>query len=191
MTKPLHAGNAAKNGIIAASLAQKGFTADDEIFEGPKGLFDVFTNKTDIDLSKVISALGNPFAIIDPGTNIKPYPCCAFGHAAIDAIFNVINRHHLSEEDIDKVECGVNYRTREVMRYTEPRISLEGKFSLEYCVAVAITDKTVGLDQFKDERVNSSRVKDMLKRLRFMSTRNFKPSNPSRTDCRSYGAHKE
>lgn len=166
MTKPLHAGNAAKNGIVAASLAQKGFTSNDQAFEGSKGMLDVFSNKTDVDLGSVIAALGNPFDIIHPGTNIKPYPCCAFGHAAIDAMFNLIRRHHLSEENIDKVECGVHYRTREVMRYTDPRVSLEGKFSLEYCLAIAIIDNKIGLGQFENEKMNNDRVKEILKRIR-------------------------
>jgi 2-methylcitrate dehydratase PrpD len=166
MTKPLHAGNAAKNGIIAASLAQKGFTADDDVFEGPNGLFDVFTNKTDVDLGNVIASLGNPLDIIEPGTNIKAYPCCAFGREAIDAILSMIKREHLLENNIDCVECGVHYRTRQVMRYSEPQTSLEGKFSLEYCVAVAIMDKTVGLDQFTDEKVNSSSIKELIKKIK-------------------------
>jgi 2-methylcitrate dehydratase PrpD len=166
MTKPLHAGNAAKNGIIAASLAQKGFTSNDQIFEGSKGLFDIFSNKTDADLANVIAALGNPFDIIHPGTNIKLYPCCAFGHAAIDAMFNLIKRHHLSDENIDKVECGVHYRTREVMCYTQPKTSLEGKFSLEYCLAIAIIDNKIGLGQFENKKMNDDRVKETLKRIR-------------------------
>jgi 2-methylcitrate dehydratase PrpD len=166
MTKPLHAGNSAKNGIIAASLAQKGFTANNNVFEGPKGAFDILSDKKVLNLDIIVAGLGNPFDIVNPGTSMKPYPSCAHGHAAIDALLSLIKRHNLSEESVDIVECGVNYRVPELMFYTKPKTGFEGKFSLEYCLAIAILDKKVGLDQFADERINEDHLQNMLNRIK-------------------------
>lgn len=165
MTKPLHAGNAAKNGIIAASLAKKGFTANNHILDDSMGIFELFSSKKNIDLNRIITTLGNPFEIVNSGTVIKPYPCCAGGHAAIDALLDLVERHNLSEETIRKVECGVNYRIPNTMIYHKPTTALEGKFSLEYCLAIAIIDKEVGLEQFTDEKVNDYRIQEMLNKI--------------------------
>jgi 2-methylcitrate dehydratase PrpD len=165
MTKPLHAGNSAKNGVIAASLAKRGFTASPEILEGPMGVLDLFSPGKNVDPSKIAALLGNPFAILSPGTFIKPYPCCGGGHGSVDAMLQLIRSHGLSRENVEKIECGVFYRIPTAMIYHRPKSGLEGKFSLEYCLAAALVDGKVGLDQFTDERVNDPSLQEMLRKV--------------------------
>lgn len=166
MTKPLHAGNAARNGVMAAFLAQKGFSADKNVLDGKMGFYDLFASNKNVNVNSFNTDLGNPFEIVHPGTVIKPYPCCGGGHAAVDAILDLIKIYNLSEEKINKVECGVHYRLPQTMIYQKPKTGLEGKFSLEYCLAVAIIDKKVGLEQFSDQKVNDNKIQEILNKIK-------------------------
>ncbi len=164
MTKLLQVGNAARNGVVAASLASKGFTADEAILEARGGFLEIFSpDKTQWE--KVLDSLGNPFDIVDPGTVYKPYPCCAGGHPAIDAVLDLASRNRFAADDVEKVECGVHRRTTEAMFYHRPRTGLEGKFSLPYCISAAILDGKVGLEQFSDSRVEDRNVQELLPRV--------------------------
>ncbi len=164
MTKLLQVGNAARNGVLAASLAGRGFTADEAILEAPGGFLEIFSpNKAEWE--KVLDSLGNPFDIVDPGTVCKPYPCCAGGHPAIDAVLDLAKRHRFTARDVQKVECGVHRRTTEAMFHSRPRTGLEGKFSLPYCIAAAILDGKVGLGQFSDSKVGDHIVQDFMPRV--------------------------
>jgi 2-methylcitrate dehydratase PrpD len=164
MTKLLQVGNAARNGVGASSLARKGFTADGAILEAPGGVLEIFSPQK-AEWGKVLDSLGNPFDIVDPGTGLKPYPCCAGGHPAIDAVLDLAGRHRFSADDVEKVECGVHRRTTEAMFHHRPRTGLEGKFSLPYCIWAAILDGKVGLEQFGDSKVEDPKVQELLPRV--------------------------
>lgn len=87
MTKPFHAGNGARSGVVAAMLAKKGFTADKKILEAPMGFLNLFAGKGNRgNKEDIVSQLGNPFKIYSPGAYIKQYPSCAGTHSSIDAI---------------------------------------------------------------------------------------------------------
>jgi len=76
MTKPLHAGWAARSGVVAAQLAARGFTAGAEALVGPSGFLRAMSGGAGPDLVP-LHALGEPFEIVSPGVGVKFYPCCA------------------------------------------------------------------------------------------------------------------
>lgn len=169
MTKPFHAGNAARGGVMAAMLAQRGFTADREILENPFGFFNLFCGKGKYRLDN-IEKLGHPFDIISPGVSIKKYPCCGGTHSSIDAILYLIDQHGINSEMVDNVECTVHPIIPEVLIHSRPKTALEGKFSMEFCLAIALIDKKVGLKQFTDEKVLNLKTQDLLKRIKMRVT---------------------
>ncbi|GAH84980.1 unnamed protein product, partial [marine sediment metagenome] len=133
MTKPLHAGKAAANGIQAALLAQAGFTADDSIIEAPLGFAKVFGHDRKVDWAKASEGLGETFLITSPaGLSIKPYPSCGFTHCAIDAALQIKEEHEVNAADIAEVEMGVSPFDKQILSHHCPKTGLEGKFSLEY-----------------------------------------------------------
>src|SRR5438093_13750020 len=67
MTKPLHVGRAAQNGVIAAELAAKGFTGGRDALDPPWGFFQVFSFGDGFDADRIIGKLGNPYTIVSPG----------------------------------------------------------------------------------------------------------------------------
>jgi 2-methylcitrate dehydratase PrpD len=169
MTKPLHAGMAAANGIQAALLAEAGFTADDNIIEAPMGFVKVFGHSGEVDWAKVSENLGKSFLITSAeGLSIKPYPCCGFTHCAIDAALYIRNEQKVSTLDIAAVELGVSPFDEQILIHHRPRTGLEGKFSLEYCVARALFSGEVRLQHLTDEAMTEPQVKSLIEKMKWV-----------------------
>ncbi len=162
MTKPLHAGMAAMNGVIAAQLASRGFTSNPDSLFGENGFAQAFSADKER-REQLKDSLGNPYEIITPGLSFKPYPCCRGPQGAIDAALEVRakameEKGKIDHKEIEKIECRVPEWLRGVVVYHQPQTGLEGKFSLEFCVSAAILDGKVGVGQFTDERVRAQDI---------------------------------
>jgi len=140
MTKAIHVGNAAKNGIMAALLAKEGFTAAKNALEGDAGFPLTFYGKDIGGVSKIVENLGAPFALISPGLNVKKYPSCYSTHRPVDAIRHLIELYHIKPEEVEAVSCQSNPIVQKTLRYRDPGTALEGKFSMQFAMAVALTD---------------------------------------------------
>lgn len=163
MTKPLHAGVAAQNGVMSVLLARKGFTSDANILEAPLGYAHVYSPKGDP--TRMAKALGNPFDIVSNGLSFKPYPSCRFTHHLIDAVLHLVNQHDIAAGDVAAVDCRISPVVTQVLIHHHPKTALEGKFSLEYCVARALLDKDVCLAHFTNEKVSAKEIQRMLPRI--------------------------
>lgn len=168
MTKPLHAGAAAMNGVMAAQLAYRGFTANPDALYGENGFARAFTS----DLEKaeeLLKTLGDPYELLDPGLSFKPYPCCRGPQGAIDAALKAREEWKklgdIDPSDVEKVECRVPSWLRSVLVYHQPKTGTEGKFSLEYCVVAGLLEGKVGVGQFRDEVVTSQAVVELIDRF--------------------------
>ena len=169
MTKPLHAGKAAANGIQAALLAQAGFTANECIIEAPLGFAKVFGHSGKVDWAKASENLGKTFFITSAeGLSIKPYPSCGFTHCAIDAALYIKRECRVEADDIAEVELGVSRFDKQVLIHHSPRTGLEGKFSLEYCVARALLSGEVRLRHFTEGAVAESSIKSLMKKMKWV-----------------------
>jgi len=163
MTKPLHAGRAAENGVTAAELASRGFTSAINIIEARRGLFNAMAGGGDA--SKIAGRLGNPYFMVEPGISIKPYPSGSLSHPAQDVILDLVKKHDLRADMIDSVVVGTNSNVPNALIYPMPKTSLEGKFSIPFCMAIAIVERKASIAQFTDRKVRDSRVVDMMKRV--------------------------
>jgi 2-methylcitrate dehydratase PrpD len=165
MTKPLHAGWGARSGVVAATLASRGFTADDEALEAPDGWLNAASGGVDIDI-RPIERLGSPWEIISPGIGVKLYPCCYFTHLSIDAALQICPEVAPHLDQIEGVQVSVSPGTMMVLQKEPPQTGLEGKFSLEYVVTAALVDGEVTLATFADEAVARPGVRAILDRVR-------------------------
>src|SRR5215475_7614040 len=165
MTKPLHPGQAAMSGVTAAQLAQLGWTADANILEAPYGFCQLYAGANQYNLDDIVKRLGNPFELLATGVAIKQYPCCAFTHRALDGMLSLVQQHQLSAADVVGVECRVGRPTMEVLIHTRPQTGLEGKFSMQYCMAAALLDKRIGLLSFSDEKVRRPVAQQLFERV--------------------------
>ena len=161
MTKPFHAGHAARNGVWAAMLAREGLTASDSALDGPQGYLTAFGGG---DLGAALAGLGQRWRLLDSGIAVKPYPSCALTHSAIDALIDLRQRHRLEPEEISQVEIGVTRVVPTVLIHPRPVTALERKFSMEYCAAAALADGQVTLDSF-DEGPAAPAVEKLMPRV--------------------------
>ncbi len=163
-TKPLHAGHAARNGIEAAILAKKGFTADPDILEGPRGFFFVFGKEQSV-IKQMTENIGKPLAIAEHGVRIKPWPCCGGNHEALTVILHLIEQHDIKPEQVRSIEVATSWKPPGSLVRTNPQTGLEGKFSMQYNMAAAIIDRTVNLNTFTDEKLSRPIMQDMIKKV--------------------------
>jgi 2-methylcitrate dehydratase PrpD len=166
MAKAFHAGHAAKNGVESAILASLGFTASKDILENDLGFCNIFTEGRNYDLREIVEGLGAPFSILSPGVGIKPYPSCAATHSFLDGIFGLIHQYDIKAEDVDSVECGIFYRYPKMLIHSNPQTGLEGKFSLEFCIALALKERDVSLRQFTDLKVKELGIQQLVKKIK-------------------------
>ena len=167
MTKPLHAGNAARNGIIAASLAQQGFTGDKSIFDESGNFCYVLGSGVQFDLDRATKDLGQKFNICS-GLEIKPYPSCRATHAGIDAALQVKKKYALNPADIAEVEYHVSPFIPSAAFHHQPQTGLEGKFSLEFCAALSFLEGGVTLPQFTDQKLKDSAVQELISKTKIV-----------------------
>ena len=163
MTKPLHAGRAAENGVTAALLARDGFTAATNILEARRGFFNAMAGG--YDERKISGRLGAPYFMKEPGISIKPYPSGSLSHPAQDLILDLVRQHDLTAADIEHIEVGTNSNVPNALIYPMPTTALEGKFSIPFCMAIAVIERKAGIAQFQERKVRDKKVVELMKRV--------------------------
>jgi 2-methylcitrate dehydratase PrpD len=165
MTKPLHPGNAARSGIIAAKLAARGYTSDPEIIEGRQGFADNFGGPK-CNLPAVTKFLGELYYLAAEGTRIKPWPCCGGNHQTLTNLFAFLRRNPITAEQVVSIEhIGPHVPCTGALLRDEVYEGLEGKFSLRYNIAAAIIDGKVDHDTFTDARAERGDIRSFMERI--------------------------
>lgn len=141
MSKHLHAGRAAESGLIAAELAARGFTGPARILEGAKGFFAAAC--PDARPQRVLAEPDAPWQL--RLTSIKPWPSCRHTHPAVDAALEL---HANGAQDIVSGRVSTYRAALDLCDNSSPASEYEAKFSLQHCVAAALTDGELTLDSF-------------------------------------------
>jgi 2-methylcitrate dehydratase PrpD len=163
MSKPLHAGQAARNGVLAAQLASRGYSANPRLLEGPRGYFETFAGEGKFDLAP-LESLGTSYEI-DGGIRYKAYPCGGLTHTAIDAMLALRREEGVTATDVDQVRVGVTAGTASHIIYRIPENGLQGKFSMPYILARTLLDGRLVPDTFSDEAVREPAVLALVERI--------------------------
>ncbi len=164
MTKPLHVGRAAENGVTAALLAEQGYTADRNALDGPWGYFAVQGGGVSAD-KLAEQGFGAPWSIIDPGVSIKPYPCGVLTHPTIDLMLKLVTEHDIQPEDIEHVVVSAGSNILNPIRYPIAGNHLEAKFSLQAVLSMVALARKAGKVEFRDEFVQAEPMQAMQKRM--------------------------
>lgn len=164
MVKPLHAGRTGAKAFFAAQIAKRGYISNPAIMESSEGFAHV-TVKT-IDISDVKKAIEEGVsAFIDPGLSMKPWPCCRQNHSAINAVQNLKTKYSFTAADVEKVECLVQPVSFDCLKYTNPKTKLQGKFSIQYNVAVALIKGNITLEDFDGTDIEDPKVLELMKKI--------------------------
>jgi 2-methylcitrate dehydratase PrpD len=161
MSKHLHAGRAAANGVLAALLAERGFTGPSRILEGERGFFRA--TAPDAEPEKVTQGLGDsPLKI--HGVSLKPHASCRHTHSPIDCALEI--RRRIDGKSIDAVEVATYGATLALCDRPSPASPYEAKFSVQYCVAAALLRGDAGLGAFGDQALRDSSLRALTAKVR-------------------------
>jgi 2-methylcitrate dehydratase PrpD len=154
MCKPFHPGNAARNGLLAALLAQKDFTSSNQGIEAKRGFANVLSTK--FEPKDITENLGKSFEILI--NTYKPFACGIVIHPAIDGCVQLRNEHNLKADDIAGIELKAHPLVLELTGKKTPQTGLEGKFSVYHSSAVAIIHGAAGESEYSDAVVRDPAV---------------------------------
>ena len=163
MTKPLHVGRAAENGVTAALLVRQGFGANEQALDGKWGYLAVAGPGGEPAL--VRDRFGAPFSMLRPGVSIKPYPSGVLTHPSMDALAFLLREQGLRPGDIERVTLHAGRNVLGPIRFPIARTELEGKFSFAFLLSAIILRGRCGKAEFTDAFVASPECQAMQQRV--------------------------
>ncbi|WP_428483681.1 MmgE/PrpD family protein [Rhodopila sp.] len=177
MTKPFHAGRAAHAGIMAARLADAGFTASTDALEHPQGfLHAISPTGTEDRVSE--SRAGTDWAILSQGLGIKKYPTCYCTHRAIDCMLDLVASSPIATGEVETITVSISDYFSTVLRNHQPDTGLAAKFSIEFCMASGIVARRVGLHELTDDFVRRPDIQALMRRVEIVTTTEHDPDLP-------------
>ena len=166
MTKPFHAGHAARTGVLSAWMARQGFTSDTAIFEGERSVLDTYGGADGVALEELAERLGKPWEMTEPGIYVKRWPCCYCNHRPIGGLLELMKKHEIKASEVDAISVGFPPGSDNALVSHNPSTGLEGKFSIEYVAAALVLDGKVTLETFTDAMVQRPAVRAMMAKTR-------------------------
>lgn len=166
MTKPLHAGQAARNGVVAALLAERGFTASRSALEAEKGMIELFNLGDSVTGPRLKEALGQPYHFLSPGVSLKRFPTCTSTHLCLEALLALRGSNRLVPDQIERVECALHQLDFQVLLGADGvRTAEQARFSLEYAISAAILDGEITLRHFDEAVVQSAELQRLMRKV--------------------------
>lgn len=159
MGKPFHSGNGAMEGVLAAEMAANGFTAARHIFDAAGGFADTLVQQDGPGLGDAPLTAGE--SLFD--NSFKPYACGKLIHGHIDAAREL--RPQVEGRKVEAIRCTVAAISSKLVAHPMPTEPLQGKFSIAFCVAIALLGYPVQLNDFSAERLADPRVQDLMPRV--------------------------
>jgi 2-methylcitrate dehydratase PrpD len=166
MGKPLQVGEAAKDGIVCARMANAGVTVDPGLLSPEGGFVKAFVQDGNAQLAMLDgNALGTGWAVLR--TSFKPYACLHGIHPSIDPSIDAAMEvaSGLDPTEVSSVKVYVAPGVKKVARFEDPQTPLEAKFSVTYCVAAALAGKGLGADGFSTATLNDESLRAFLPKI--------------------------
>ncbi len=158
--KPLHAGLAARNAVDAAALAGAGMTGRLDILECPMGIAELFGDDSAAGWERMV--LASPHVIESDGLTPKRHPCCGSTHNTVDAILDLKAEHRFGAGDVEAVDTLVGIANVRNLAYPDPQDEMQARFSMHYCVALALLQDRLSLADFTPEAVGRPEIRRLL-----------------------------
>jgi len=177
MVKPLHAGMAARNGVMATRLAQRGFTASPHAIDGPQGYLVAMDSERD-SLDAAVGDLGIRWEILHTGVTVKLYPSCAATHPPLDALIAMKRREQITADQVRAIDVEVDSMTPRLLIHPDPVTGLEAKFSMPFCAAAAIVYDRIGIDTFDVDHIRNPTVQALMKHVTLRANEEFDKGAP-------------
>jgi 2-methylcitrate dehydratase PrpD len=158
--KPLQAGHPAMGGVLAASLAEKGYIGTGTVFDGPNGIIRALSFKDQFDYGRVTETLGKKWEMAD--TSIKVHACCRFSGPVADCALDLYGQG-VRAKDVKRIVAKVGDFSVKMLCYPEERkrkpvTHVDAQFSLPWAIAVAICTNRTGIDQFRGDILHDPEI---------------------------------
>jgi 2-methylcitrate dehydratase PrpD len=187
MSKHLHPGRAASNGVLSALLARSGFTGSTTIIEGERGFCKA--TSSDFNLEKITENLGERYKILE--TSFKNHASCRHTHPAVDAALQIREREMIDHNDISKVRIETYPDALKIAGIQEPRTPYEAKFSLKYCTSTALYTGRLGPEEFTESFLTNHKIRRLMDRTEIIIDeilgREYPAKWPSRVEVTTKG----
>lgn len=161
--KALHAGHAAREGVLSACFAAQGISGPPDILTAHDGFAQVFCRTDDFfpDASRSLRSIA--------GTYIKPYPCCRHLQPALGALLGILEDYGLRHEDIETVAIDT-YSIAAAHAATGWQAANEAQLSFRYVLATALLRSRFTLDDVTPERLTDRRIVDLARRITIVAS---------------------
>ena len=170
---------AVQSGVMAALMAQKGYSGTEEIYEGKEGLMQALGPNWNTE--KLVGGLGERFKILD--CSMKAFPTEALTHTHISATLKVVTENDILPDDIDSVTVTTIARAVDILFDPEkyrPTARETADHSLPYCIAAAIVDRKITTDQFNDDRIQDPKIGSVLPKIKGEASEEFERMFPAK-----------
>ncbi|MDE0276942.1 MAG: MmgE/PrpD family protein [Defluviicoccus sp.] len=164
MVEILHPGLAAEAGIVAADLAARGLVGAADALGGKVGYFEAAGGGWD---PEWLGRLGDPWAIVDPGMWIKPFPNGALTHPAMTGLLALRREHGFGAGDIASLSVRTNRRVLETLIHHDPQTVGEARFSMQFALALIAVEGRAGLAEFTEATLARPDIRRAMERVRF------------------------
>jgi 2-methylcitrate dehydratase len=155
---------ATQSGVLAALLAEKGYSGPEHVLDGKEGLTHVF--KPDWKLDLLTDGLGDSWRITQCG--MKAFPTEALTHTPISAVLDLVKTNELRPDDVEKIRIRSLARAADILsdpsKY-DPRTKETADHSLPYVIAAALVDRQVTPTQFTAEKIMDPKIREQLKKV--------------------------
>lgn len=178
MVKPLHAGLAAKSGLLAAGLARAGLDAGLDTLDGPTGMNRLMVGPDYEELRDTLvhvehgqnlrfetGSVGEPLLLLSSGLKAKRFPNCGSAHRAMDGLQALIEAHGFGPGEVEAIHVRAPVTHLANLMYTAPRDALQAKFSMEHALACLLVTGNCTLADFTDEAATSPELQALYPRI--------------------------
>lgn len=182
MWKGCAAANAARNGLFAALLARDGMTGPSQIFEGEKGFLNQVTGSFDLQ-TDTFGGSNEKFKILD--TYIKYYPSEYHSQAGVEAALELRSKvkiEEIKEINIETYDACVDIIAGEEEKW-HPKTRETADHSLPYCIAVALYDGKVALEQFSEKRIQDPKLHSLISKVQVKRNQEHNRQYPEAFPC--------
>jgi len=162
MTKPFHVGHCARNGLLAALMAEQGFEARHGVMEHKQGFLDVYNGPGLHDAEKIFADWAKPVELEAPGIALKQFPCCGSTHPAIAMMLKLVKEERITAADVAKIEILPHARRMPHTDNPWPVTPLQAKFSVQYGVVRALISGAPRIAHFEGTAALEPEVQRLL-----------------------------
>ncbi|MBN1191889.1 MAG: MmgE/PrpD family protein [Dehalococcoidales bacterium] len=166
LTKRMGPGFAARGGITAAAMAERGISGAKNCLEGECGLYPVYHNGK-YSPQALTEGLGKVFRGIN--VQAKPYPCCKGTHSFVDITLALVNKHDIRAEDVSEITVYAHGQANLSLPMevkSHPRNLIDSQFSIPWAVSAAIARRRAGIGDFTDEAIHSRDILDIADKIK-------------------------